>query len=103
MWIMTPEGVLECISGGASCAVTPLLEAEPSDFHDQALIDATQQINQILAAIPPDPQGRTVSFLYTKFGTILAWVRHGSDAAGPDSITGEDDDETVIEALGLRV
>jgi hypothetical protein len=92
-----------CDSGGSGCSLAPLLEAEPSDFHDQALIDATQQINQILAAIPPDSQGRTISFLYTRLGTLLAWVQHGSGEVDPDAVTAEDDNETVIEALGLIV
>jgi len=91
---------MDCDPGGGSCFHAIFLEAEESDFHDKALKDATSQIRSILAAIPPDAEGRSLSFVHTKMGTILAWVSHGR-GFGPDPVTYEDDDAAVAAALGL--
>ena len=42
---------------------TKLLVASPSKFHDQTLIEATAKINQIMAEIPADNEGRRASLL----------------------------------------
>src|SRR5687767_10476975 len=69
-----------CEPGTSTCHEAKLLEAEPSGFHPAALIDATNKINQILAAISPDPRGRTLSFMTTNLGTLLGWVDHNAVA-----------------------
>ncbi len=106
-WVVTPPGKFDCIAGnGDACRRAPLLKAKLSPFHDAALSEATQQINAILAALPPDPQGRAASLVYTKRGVLLAWVDH-SGASSPASlkggVTGRSEEATVIKALGLKI
>lgn len=92
-------GDLGCTSGG-SCFEAMMLEASESKFHDARLVEATQKINDILASIPKDPQGRQLSFLHTNLGTMLAWVRHDMDV--PDSaIKADSPNDLIIESLGL--
>lgn len=95
----TGEGL--CFSGSGTCVVGDLLEAEESPLHDQSLIDATQQIKQILTAIPADPQGRQLSFLVTGNGLLLAWVNHGVDIPA-DAVTAKDEPAIVAKALKLK-
>jgi hypothetical protein len=102
-WAMTGEYPV-CFSGTGSCKAAKLLEAEPSDFHDQTLITVTQQINALLQTVPPDPAGRKLSFLHSRLGTFLGWVEHGEDAAVLNpAVTAEADDATLIQALRLKV
>ena len=90
-----------CSSGNGSCSLAVLLEAEPSGFHDQNLIAATQEIKAILAGIPPDSEGRKLSFIRTNMGSLLAWMDH-SGTASDGGVTAEDDDATIARALRLR-
>lgn len=90
-----------CTTGDGSCNSADCLEAEPSGFHDQHLIEATRKIREILAAIPADPQGRTLSFLHTRQGSLLAWVRQSSDEV-KQGVTAKDDDEKIAKALKLK-
>jgi hypothetical protein len=80
-----------------------LLEAEESSFHDQALIKATAQINEIIAAIPEDCDGRSLSIIWTKFGPMLAWMVHGDGLIQEGSVTSNNDNATIINALGLKL
>lgn len=91
-----------CSAGQGSCTVAQLLEAEPSGFHDENLMGATQQIREILAAIPPDPAGRTLSFIHTNMGNLLAWMDHSGAEVPAGAVTAQDDDETIARALKLR-
>ena len=94
--------MLACVAGGSDCGPAVMAEAELSDFHDQTLADATQQIKQILAGIPcDDPQGRKVSFLRTPRGMMLAWVNHGAQTS-PDAVPADADEETLARALKLK-
>jgi hypothetical protein len=93
-------GSASCVSGGDTCMVAGLLEAEESDLHDITLIQATQSINEILSGIPADSEGRNLSFLKTNMGVLLAWVAHGETAI-EGAVTASDDDETVSDALKL--
>jgi hypothetical protein len=90
-----------CTTGPGNCIPVSLLEAEESGFHDSNLIDATRSIKDILASIPQDANGRTLSFLNTRMGTLLAWVEHGQEA-WDGAVTGEDDDATIADALKLK-
>ncbi|MEO6588189.1 MAG: hypothetical protein ABIP06_02575 [Pyrinomonadaceae bacterium] len=102
VWVRS-LGPLSCVSGDAStCNEVNILEAEESDFHDCNLIDATAAIKEILAKIPADPNGRSLSFLHTNMGTLLAWVEHGGEP-GEGAVTAEDDDATVAAALKLKL
>ncbi len=92
------EGV-GCDSGGGSCWAVALLAANISDFHDQVLADATQEIKSIVAKIPPR-SGYKLSFVHTNMGTLLTWVHHGRKIPH-DAIRYGDDDAKIAEALGL--
>jgi hypothetical protein len=94
------NGKAGCSSGGGSCTAAKLLEAAPSEFHDQCLIDATQAIRGILEGIPADRYGRKLSFLHTNMGSLLAWVGHG-EAVPANAVTADHADATIAEALGL--
>lgn len=95
----TGDGI--CFSGSGTCLACNLLEAEPSAVHDKALMEATQKIKQILAAIPADADGRQLSFLVTNMGLLLGWVNH--DAPVPENaVTAKDDDATIAKALKLK-
>ena len=91
-----------CSDGRGSCAPAELFEAEPSGFHDENLITATQQIRAILAAIPPDPAGRKLSFIRTNIGELLAWLDHSGAEVPEGAVTAEDDDATIAQALRLK-
>ncbi len=90
-----------CVAGGDSCSIAGLLEAEESSFHDSNLIQATNAINEILAGIPADADGRNLSFLKTNMGVLLAWVAHGETAI-EGAVTSKSNDETLASALGLK-
>ncbi len=92
-----------CVEGGTDCLRPQLLVAEPSKFHDQTLIDATAKINQILAALPADPDGRKVSLIVNNLGAMLAWVQHNGNLNDNYSVTSKSDDATVIKALKLKI
>lgn len=92
-------GNLGCTSGG-SCFAAKMLVAKKSKFHDQALFAATQKIRAALDEIQPDADGRQLSFIHTKFGTMLAWVSH--DIEVPEgAVRANSPDEAVKAALGL--
>lgn len=101
-WYVTGTGSAVCSPGDDSCSDAKLLEAVASDFHDQALIRLTTQINQLLAAVPSDPSGRKLSFLHTRRGPFLAWVHHDvSPVEIASAVTAQDDDATIAQALRL--
>lgn len=101
-WVMTGNGAPGCVEGEDGCLNARLLTAAPSDFHDQALVALTQQINALLQAVPPDPAGRKLSFMVTRMGVLLAWVNHGQEGDVPaDAVTAASDNTTIIQALGL--
>jgi hypothetical protein len=91
---------MSCFSGDPTCDMVNILEAEESDFHDLSLIKATSAIKGIIANIPPDPNGRNLSFIHTNMGTLLAWVEHGETAI-EGAVTADDDDATITAALKL--
>ena len=101
-WVMTGNGSPGCVDGTTSCITATLLTAAPSDFHDQAVIALTQQINALLQAVPPDPAGRKLSFLVTRMGVLLGWVQHGLERDVPENaVTAASDNAAIIQALGL--
>ena len=86
-----------------SCRLPELLVASPSKFHDQTLIDATTKINQTMAEIPADKDGRRASLLVNNLGIMLAWVHHDNRPAGNYCVSPNDDNETLTKALKLVV
>ncbi len=95
---------------GCSASLTPdyktppFLTAEESGFHDETLIEATRKMQEVIDNIPEDPDGRTLSLIFTDMGVLLAWVSHKGEnlkASSNNVITSDDDNETVAKALGL--
>ncbi|MEQ1761888.1 MAG: hypothetical protein ABL984_01950 [Pyrinomonadaceae bacterium] len=93
------DGDLGCTDGG-SCFHAQMLQAKESRFHDATLAEATDQINRILASIGEDNEGRQLSFLHTRFGTMLAWVRHDIEVP-KEAIRANSCQADVISSLGL--
>lgn len=93
---------LGCQNGTGDCSFAVMLSAEVSEFHDQTLADATLKIQEILNAIPEDKQGRKLSFLHTRMGTFLAWVKHGDIEMPKDALTVNSNDEELAKALRLK-
>ena len=89
-----------CFSGSGTCLACNLLEAEASPLHDEALIEATRKIKEVLSGIPADPDGRTLSFLVTEMGLLLAWVEHGS-AMPENAVTAKNENAVLAQALKL--
>ncbi len=97
------EGVGSCQPGRFFCSTASLLTAKRSAIHDRELAEATKKINEILKALPKDPQGRKASLLVTNFGVMLGWLKHDAEPTAGAGVTATDDDAKVIEALGLKV
>jgi hypothetical protein len=87
---------LVCVYGADNCRRAGFVEAARSDFHDEALVEATRKLNAVIAEIPKDDRGRTLAFLNTRHGTFLAWMTH-------DGVNSYDDDDAVAKALKLKV
>ncbi len=87
-------------TNGESCSAAHMLMANESSFHDAVLQKASSEIQAVLDSIPPDPDGRQLSFLSTQMGTMLAWVRHDIEVP-PDAVTACSSNAEVIAALGL--
>jgi hypothetical protein len=100
-WGLIDSGEVTCLAGEGDCNDAKLLTTVPSDFHDEALIALTKQINALLEAVPPDPAGRKLSVLHTRMGPLLGWVKHGQEGGLTGAVTAASDNETVIQALGL--
>jgi hypothetical protein len=102
-WELADDGNPGCSSSSTpDCSLANLLEAEESGFHDAGLIQATKEIKAILSQIPADSAGRSLSFLHTKMGTLLAWVEHGAEPI-EGAVTSDADNKTVAAALKLKV
>lgn len=99
--VLRKRGILACQSGPGDCLSPILLEAQPSDFYDETAAATTARINEIIAGVPADRQGRKLSFLRTPYGLLLAWVQHGGPT-GPDAIPASADPATLAQALGLK-
>ncbi len=93
---------VSCSEHIGSCYPIKLLTASPSKFHDQTLMEATAKINEALASIPPDNEGRTVSLLASKVGIMLAWVHYENPPEG-GCVSAQTDRETMAKALKLVV
>lgn len=91
-----------CSETGNSCSYARFLDAEDSVWHDETLIQATQELNEILGRLPQEVDGRNLSFIHTRMGTLLAWVRHGAQSVPAGAVTANDDDATIAAALKLK-
>jgi hypothetical protein len=93
---------LGCESGSGSCWEALLCEAERSSFHDEPLQEATRRIKEVLESIPPDREGRKLSFVHTDHGTLLAWVHHGLQAEN-GAVRFENGPDEVAKALRIKL
>jgi hypothetical protein len=103
-WSFSKEtNIIGCVDSSQSvCGQAILLKARISPIHDHQLQLATRAIIAVLEMVTEDPDGRKLSFVQTKMGTLLAWVNHGSEC-GKGEVTFDSDDKTVIAALKLKV
>lgn len=94
------NGSLGCESGDGSCWTAKMAEAYTTAFHDQELYDATTEIQNVLNNITKPTDGRTLSFVHTDEGTILAWVRH--DGVHPSAVKYKHGNAAVKKALKVK-
>jgi hypothetical protein len=92
-------GIIHCYEHPSdTCLIVRLQQVkEKSEFHDDVLATATEDINDILektAASRPD--GKRLSFLRTGSGLMLAWT----ECSDPP-VTLESDPAVVRATLGL--
>ncbi len=89
-----------CDIGNGSCWQAYFVQARDSRFHPKELQEATERIKEILDPLVKGPDGRTLSFVHTPFGTLLAWIQHGQRFPG-DVVTSDSSPEEIAETLGL--
>ena len=92
-------GRLDCGTAGITeCSRACFVKAKVSSFHTPDLQAATDQINAIFEGLQNDPKREKdtdLDILITPAGLLLAWAYH-------DIVTGYDDDERIVQALGLE-
>lgn len=91
-----------CDPGTSSCANGRLAPPDAIFGADSyALKNVTERINDRLARLGPDPDGRKLSFLRTPIGIAVGWLRHVPDSEqhqpNPDYIRA--DDPRVVDEL----
>lgn len=99
------ESDLYCVDGSkGDCKKAGLLESEKSNFHDDKLMKATKNINDILDNLREESDERKLSFVITDLGILLAWTHRGKNVEDfPDDIvTSDSDSATIIETLKLK-
>jgi hypothetical protein len=100
-WLGRGKGA-QCVDGSGGCPPSVFLTAEESSIHDKTLADATKKLNRILSRIPEDPKGRKLSFMETRHGVLLGWVKHGGKPVAGGGVTRRDDDAKVAKFLKLK-
>jgi hypothetical protein len=94
-WQLTPNGVNCFASKERKCWVSIIQNATVlSDFHDERLERATEQINAILQNVQESNKDRCLSILHTPRGLFLAWTRK---AFGPS----DQDTYELCKRLGI--
>jgi hypothetical protein len=84
------------------CHNLSLLRAEESTFHDQALIDATEQINAIFRELREKaPGGRHLALINTSLGLLLIWAEEATEPPERPFVTYRSREKQIREALGL--
>lgn len=97
-WVLSSGGVACFKDPAGGQTVVSLMEVdETSEFHDDALADATRQINAIIDKLESDnaDSERVLSLIEFQNRHLLVWARYG--AVGP-----HDDEATVRKALKLK-
>ena len=87
-----------CDGSGTDCVKPKFATGKVTNVHTQHLADATQKIIEVLNQIPPDPDGRSVSFVKTTQGFRLAWVYNAPRPANAAEIT---DEGEIAKLLGI--
>jgi hypothetical protein len=85
-----------CGTNQGKCMPAIFATGSLTDFHNEALRDATLKLIQAIGEIPADSQGRTPSLVPTSKGLRLIWVHH---AQTPPSDAVKISDEAEIERL----
>ena len=69
-----------------------------SEFHDEDLQQCTRELNATIDKYKDlkKSENEELSFLVTPKGLFLAWT------VDAESVTGEDDDETILTALDVK-
>jgi hypothetical protein len=106
IWIAGNKKHPQCCDGHPDsdvCHDLSLLEAEESDFHDRALIEATDRINEIFNRLDErPPEGRHLALLNTGLGLLLVWAEGISRPKEiSDFVTYRSPEPQIREALGL--
>jgi hypothetical protein len=97
-YVLTPRGVT-CYAdpAGGQTLIPRLWEADSSEFHDDTLQTATQEINQIIDRVEREnaDADRYVSFIEFQSRLMLVWTRYGP--IGP-----HDDEEEIASVLKVK-
>jgi hypothetical protein len=105
IWLCQRKKKVYCCSGRPNtCNNLKLLQAEDSYFHDEALIEATDRINAILAEVRDSaPPGEHLAMIDTTKGLLLAWAEaiEPPDDLSP-YVTADSPEEDIEDALGLE-
>ena len=99
-WVYNPKTKhVTCAKGPGGQTVFNLWEAaELTEFHDADLARATKEINAITEKIASSNKDstRTLSLIEFQGRHLLVWAYY-------DGVTPDDDDDTIIKALKLKV
>lgn len=87
IWLARYGNQVFCCAGRPNtCNNLRLLKAEESEFHDEAVIEATSRINAILAELKPRaPENHHLALLDTSLGLCLVWAKR---IERPDDLSG---------------
>jgi hypothetical protein len=97
-WILSQTGVLCYSDPAGGQQILPLWEADSlSPFHDETLAKATREINAIFNELAEAKPSEDVELSFIEFQDrpFMVWSSY-------DAISQYDDDEVVIDALGLK-
>jgi len=101
-WVKRRKKLRCIICETGTCVRAVVLRAKHSEFYDKQLEEATEKISEIIGGIRAAEDGRSLSFIMTRMGIMLAWVEHGEEGSRePDDVTVKDDNSNIAEALGL--
>jgi len=105
IWLCgTARHMLCCAGRPNTCNNLSLLEAEPSEFHDSRLREATAQVNRIFAGLQADaPQGQHLALIDTSLGLLLVWAEATVTPPPDDApyVSADSEEDAIRGTLGL--
>jgi hypothetical protein len=105
IWLARMAGHVYCCDGlPNTCSNLTLLQAAESEFHDAVLIEATDQVNEILRRVREQaPRGRHLALTDTSLGLLLVWAE-AIDPPDDDAnyVSAESDEAAIRGALGIN-